>query len=117
MTPVQQVNPGKPVPVTPVLTIGTRGSPLALAQAQETRQRLLLAHPALREAEIVVRVIKTTGDRIQDRSLAESGGKGLFTQEIEDALLDGSIDLAVHSMKDKTGRASCRDGVCEYVVT
>lgn len=100
MTPVQQVNPGKPVPVTPVLTIGTRGSPLALAQAQETRQRLLLAHPALREAEIVVRVIKTTGDRIQDRSLADSGGKGLFTKEIEDALLEGSIDLAVHSMKD-----------------
>ncbi|MFC3675653.1 hydroxymethylbilane synthase [Ferrovibrio xuzhouensis] len=94
------MNPGKPVPVTPVLTIGTRGSPLALAQAQETRQRLLLAHPALREAEIVVRVIKTTGDRIQDRSLADSGGKGLFTKEIEDALLDGSIDLAVHSMKD-----------------
>lgn len=84
----------------PVLSIGTRGSPLALAQAQETRQRLLAAHPDLREADIAITVIKTTGDRIQDRALAEAGGKGLFTKEIEEALLDGSIDLAVHSMKD-----------------
>ncbi|HLT77774.1 MAG TPA: hydroxymethylbilane synthase [Ferrovibrio sp.] len=84
----------------PVLTIGTRGSPLALAQARETRERLLAAHPALREADIAISVIKTTGDRIQDRALAEAGGKGLFTKEIEEALLDGSIDLAVHSMKD-----------------
>lgn len=91
----RQVNPGKPV-----LTIGTRGSPLALAQAQETRQRLLSAHPGLREAEIAIQIIKTTGDRIQDRALSEAGGKGLFTKEIEDALLDGGIDLAVHSMKD-----------------
>lgn len=100
MTPPQQaqgrhVNPGKPV-----LTIGTRGSPLALAQAHETRDRLLAAHPDLREADIAIRIIKTTGDQIQDRALAEAGGKGLFTKEIEDALLDGGIDLAVHSMKD-----------------
>ena len=95
MTPSQQVKPEKPA-----LTIGTRGSPLALAQAYETRDRLLKAHPGLREDQIAIRVIKTTGDRIQDRALAEAGGKGLFTKEIEDALLSGEIDLAVHSMKD-----------------
>jgi len=101
MTPAQQGSPGPHGGSgTPVLTIGTRGSPLALAQAQETRDRLLAAHPALAAADIAIRVIKTTGDRIQDRSLADSGGKGLFTKEIEDALLDGGIDLAVHSMKD-----------------
>ncbi len=91
----KHVTPGKPV-----LTIGTRGSPLALAQAHETRDRLLAAHSGLREADIAIRIIKTTGDQIQDRALAEAGGKGLFTKEIEDALLDGGIDLAVHSMKD-----------------
>ncbi len=82
------------------LTIGTRGSPLALAQAHETRNRLLAAHPGLAEADIAIQVIKTSGDRIQDRELAEAGGKGLFTKEIEDSLLAGGIDLAVHSMKD-----------------
>lgn len=103
MTPERQVNPGKPVSTpapNPVLTIGTRGSPLALAQAHETRARLLAAHPGLDEGAIAIRVIKTTGDAILDRELAEAGGKGLFTKEIEEALLDGSIDLAVHSMKD-----------------
>ena len=83
----------------PLIKIGTRGSPLALAQAYETRDRLMAAH-GLDEARFEVVVIKTTGDRIQDRPLGEIGGKGLFTKEIEDALLDGSIDLAVHSMKD-----------------
>jgi hydroxymethylbilane synthase len=78
--------------------IGTRGSPLALAQAVMVQAALKAAHPALPAAEIVV--IKTTGDRIQDRALSEIGGKGLFTKEIEDALLDGGIDVAVHSMKD-----------------
>ncbi len=83
------------------LKIGTRGSPLALAQAHETRDRLIAAHPALAQAGAIdLVIIKTSGDRIQDRTLAEAGGKGLFTKEIEDALLDGSIDLAVHSMKD-----------------
>jgi len=85
----------------PVLRIGTRGSPLALAQAHETRDRLAAAHPDLAESgacEIVV--IKTTGDRVRDRALAEVGGKGLFTKEIEAALVDGRIDAAVHSMKD-----------------
>ncbi len=79
--------------------IGTRGSPLALAQAHEVRQRLSLAH-GLPESSLEIVVIKTTGDRIQDRPLAEAGGKGLFTKEIEEALLRGDIDLAVHSMKD-----------------
>jgi len=83
------------------LRIGTRGSPLALAQAHETRERLIAAHPALAApGAIEIRVIKTTGDKVQDRPLSEIGGKGLFTKEIEEALLAGEIDLAVHSMKD-----------------
>ena len=81
------------------LRIGTRGSPLALAQAHEVRQLLLAAHgDSLGEIEIVV--IKTSGDRIQDRPLSEVGGKGLFTKEIEEALFASTIDIAVHSMKD-----------------
>jgi hydroxymethylbilane synthase len=79
------------------IRIGTRGSPLALAQAAEVRTRL--THGAGRHA-FEIRAIKTTGDRIQDRPLAEAGGKGLFTKELEEALLNGEIDLAVHSMKD-----------------
>lgn len=87
--------------MTAKLRIGTRGSPLALAQAQETRARLIAAHPDLAEAGAIdIVVIKTTGDKVQDRPLSEIGGKGLFTKEIEDALLEGAIDLAVHSMKD-----------------
>jgi hydroxymethylbilane synthase len=84
---------------SPTLTIGTRGSPLALAQAHEVRERLVAAH-GLAVNDIAIRVIKTTGDRVLDRPLAEIGGKGLFTKEIEDALLANEIDLAVHSMKD-----------------
>ncbi|MFT6556393.1 hydroxymethylbilane synthase [Sneathiella sp.] len=81
--------------------IGTRGSPLALAQAHETRERLLTAHPdLLGEDDLQIVVIKTTGDQIQDRALSEAGGKGLFVKEIEEALIRGDIDLAVHSMKD-----------------
>lgn len=83
----------------PRLRIGTRGSPLALAQARETRDRLASAH-GLSPDEIEIVAITTTGDRIRDRPLAEIGGKGLFTKEIEDALAAGEIDLAVHSMKD-----------------
>jgi hydroxymethylbilane synthase len=79
--------------------LGTRGSPLALAQAHEVRDRLSAAlGPDAPPFEIIV--IKTSGDRILDRPLAEVGGKGLFTKEIEEALLDGTIDLAVHSSKD-----------------
>jgi hydroxymethylbilane synthase len=79
--------------------IGTRGSPLALAQAAEVRARLMAAH-GLPESAFEVVVIRTSGDRIQDRPLSEAGGKGLFTKEIEEALLDRRIDLAVHSAKD-----------------
>lgn len=82
------------------LRIGTRGSPLALAQAHELRDRLLAAHPHLQAAAIEIVVIKTTGDTVQNRTLAEIGGKGLFTKEIEEALGQGDLDLAVHSMKD-----------------
>ena len=83
------------------LRIGTRGSPLALAQARETQARLVAAHPELRKVgAIEIVVIKTTGDLVVDRTLADVGGKGLFTKEIEDALTAGTIDLAVHSMKD-----------------
>lgn len=81
------------------LRIGTRGSALALAQAHETRARLMAAHGLPQEAFEIV-VIKTTGDRILDRPLKEIGGKGLFTREIEAALSAGEIDIAVHSMKD-----------------
>jgi len=81
----------------PPLRIGTRGSPMALYQAGLVRDRLLAAHPGL-AADLVP--IRTTGDRVQTRLLAEIGGKGLFTKEIEAALLDRRIDLAVHSLKD-----------------
>ncbi len=87
-----------PDPKSP-LRIGTRGSPLALAQAYETRERLSIAFGlSLDSFEIVV--IKTTGDIVLNRPLKEIGGKGLFTKEIEEALLQESIDIAVHSMKD-----------------
>ena len=81
------------------IRIGTRGSPLARAQTREVRERLEAAHGPGR-FDFEVRVIKTSGDRIQDRPLAEAGGKGLFTKEIEEALLAGEVDIAVHSMKD-----------------
>jgi hydroxymethylbilane synthase len=81
------------------LRIGTRGSPLALAQANEVRARLAVAHGVDPE-RIALEVIRTSGDMIRDRPLAEAGGKGLFTKEIEEALLAGTIDLAVHSAKD-----------------
>jgi hydroxymethylbilane synthase len=84
---------------TPRLKIGTRGSRLALAQAEETKRRRCDAH-GFDPAEIEIVAITTTGDRIRDRPLNEIGGKGLFTKEIEEALLSGAVDLAVHSMKD-----------------
>ncbi|NNF23741.1 MAG: hydroxymethylbilane synthase [Rhodobacteraceae bacterium] len=87
-----------PSPSSP-FRIGTRGSPLALAQAYETRNRLEKAFDLPNEAFEIV-VIKTTGDAILDRPLKEIGGKGLFTREIEDDMLAGKIDIAVHSMKD-----------------
>jgi hydroxymethylbilane synthase len=86
---------------SPVLRIGSRGSPLALRQAKELRERLVAAHPELAaESAVETVVIRTTGDRVTDRPLAEIGGKGLFIKELEEALKDGRIDLAVHSLKD-----------------
>jgi hydroxymethylbilane synthase len=86
-------NPSRP------FRIGTRGSPLALVQAHETRDRLAAAFDLPDEAFDIV-VIKTTGDQVLDRPLKEIGGKGLFTREIEEAMLADGIDIAVHSMKD-----------------
>lgn len=84
-----------------VVVIGTRGSPLALAQAYETRRRLVEAHKELREeGAIRIEIIQTTGDMVLDKALADIGGKGLFTKEIDRAQLNGDIDIAVHSMKD-----------------
>lgn len=85
---------------TKKLRIGTRGSPLALAQAEDVKARLVAAHDDLTAGDIDIVVIKTTGDIILDRHLMNAGGKGLFTKEIEDALLSGAIDCAVHSSKD-----------------
>jgi hydroxymethylbilane synthase len=82
-----------------ILRLGTRGSPLALAQARMVRQEIASAH-GFDPERIELKVIRTSGDRIQDRPLSEVGGKGLFTKEIEEALLAGAIDLAVHSSKD-----------------
>ena len=84
---------------SPVLRIGSRGSPLALVQAREVLGRLSAACD-LPAGQIEIKVIRTTGDTIRNRPLAEAGGKGLFTKEIEEALLAGAIDLAVHSSKD-----------------
>lgn len=87
-----------PSPAQP-LKIGTRGSPLALWQAHEVRRSLMAAF-GLPEDAFQICVIKVLGDQILDKALKDIGGKGLFTREIEEALLDGSIDIAVHSMKD-----------------
>ena len=84
---------------TPTLRIGSRGSALALVQAREVQTRLARAC-GFAPAEIEIKIIRTTGDAIQGRPLAEAGGKGLFTKEIEEALLAGTIDIAVHSSKD-----------------
>lgn len=81
------------------IRIGTRGSPLALIQAEQVRENILSAH-GLPPDGVEIVVIKVTGDQIQDKALREFGGKGLFTKEIEDALLSGDITMAVHSMKD-----------------
>ena len=80
------------------LRLGTRGSPLALKQAHDVRDRLIAS--GLAAGDVSITIFKTSGDRIQDRPLSEVGGKGLFTKELEDALLAGEIDAAVHSMKD-----------------
>jgi hydroxymethylbilane synthase len=87
--------------MAPLLRLGTRGSKLALTQTDLVRAALAAAVPDLAAPDAIeVVAIKTTGDAIQDRPLSEVGGKGLFVKEIEDALLSGRIDAAVHSMKD-----------------
>jgi hydroxymethylbilane synthase len=85
--------------LTSPLRIGTRGSPLALAQAHQTRDRLLAAH-GLPDDAVEIHIIKTSGDAILDRPLSAAGGKGLFTKELDTALMMSGIDIAVHSAKD-----------------
>ncbi len=92
------------------IRIGTRGSPLALAQAREVALRLAQAHK-LADGTCELVVIKTSGDRIADRPLIEAGGKGLFTKELEEALLAGDIELAVHSMKDMPAQVPAGLGI------
>ncbi len=86
------------------LIIGTRGSKLALAQAYEVKSLLIKHHDHLNDDNISINVMSTRGDRVQDRNLSEIGGKGLFTEEIEDALYKGAVDIAVHSLKDMPTR-------------
>ena len=81
------------------LVIGTRGSPLALAQANEVRNKILLFND-LDPDKVEIELIKTSGDKFLNTSLSKIGGKGLFTKEIQQALIDKRIDIAVHSMKD-----------------
>ena len=81
------------------LVIGTRGSPLALAQANEVRNKILSSND-LDPDQVEIEVIKTSGDKFLNTSLSKIGGKGLFTKEIQQALIDKRIDIAVHSMKD-----------------
>ena len=91
--------PDRPLHLDRPLRLGTRKSPLALAQAEEARARLIAAH-SLSEADVELVAVTATGDRIQDRPLAEIGGKALWTKELDSALLSGDIDFAVHSAKD-----------------
>jgi hydroxymethylbilane synthase len=91
------------------LVIGTRGSPLALAQAHETQDRLMRALGVEADA-LPIRIIKVMGDAIQDRPLSEAGGKGLFTREIDIAQAEGAVDIAVHSAKDLPNELP--DGLC-----
>ncbi len=87
------------------ITIGTRGSRLALAQSEEIKHLIISNHPDYQKSPELISIIpfKTTGDKIIDRSLVDIGGKGLFIKEIEEALIDNQIDIAVHSMKDVPG--------------
>ena len=89
--------------------IGTRGSPLALAQAHMTADALKAAH-GWADADVEIIIIQTTGDKVQDRALAEIGGKALWTKELDAALMDGRIDIGVHSMKDV--ETLLKDGIC-----
>src|SRR5690606_6818051 len=84
---------------SPLFRIGARGSKLSLAQTGQTRARLAATLGLSEDAFEIVPIV-TSGDRIQDRTLIEAGGKGLFTKELDEALFDGRIDMAVHSLKD-----------------
>jgi len=86
----------------PLVKLGTRGSPLALAQAYETKRRLAEAFPEelADDSAVEIKVIKTTGDMVLDKALKDLGGKGLFTKELDVQLLNGDVDICVHSMKD-----------------
>lgn len=96
-----RINQGGGASSKAVLRVGTRGSPLALAQAALVKSAIIAAHPTLFGPDLIeIVTIRTTGDQIQNRPLSEIGGKGLFTKEIEEALIDRQIDVAVHSMKD-----------------
>ena len=97
-----------------LFTFGTRGSPLGLAQANEARRRLAEAHGWEIE-RIVLKVIRTSGDVIQDRPLTDAGGKGLFTKEIDAALIAGAIDAAVHSAKDLPSITPDSIEICAYL--
>lgn len=100
---------------TKTLKVGTRGSPLALAQAYLTRDLLKAAFPHLQEdGALEVVIIKTTGDKVLNQPLADIGGKGLFTKEIDDALLEGRIDIGVHSMKVRAWGTGCQP--CPHVL-
>ena len=92
--------------------IGTRGSKLALVQSEYVKRRMEEAYP---EDTFELVIIKTTGDKVTDKPLAAIGTKGLFVKEIEEALLSGSIDMAVHSMKDMP--AECATYICKGVET
>ena len=96
MVPLEQA---QPMPDTPFLRLGTRNSPLAMAQAEETRRRLCEAHDWPETAVRLVPVV-ASGDKVLDRPLAEIGGKALWTKELDGWLYDGEIDVSVHSMKD-----------------
>ena len=82
------------------IIIGTRGSRLSLAQTEHFRDELLLAYPEVKSAQLIIKIIKTSGDKFKTENLGMMGGKGLFVKELEECLLERSIDVAVHSLKD-----------------
>ncbi len=108
------------------IRIGTRSSRLALAQAQEVKNLILSANPEILEREIEIIKINTSGDKIKDVSLADIGGKGLFIKELEEFLVEGEIDVAIHSAKDvppvihfesEIAAFAKRRNVCDYFVS
>jgi hydroxymethylbilane synthase len=82
------------------IIIGTRGSRLSLAQTEHFRDELLLAYPDVKAEQLIIKIIKTSGDKFKTENLGMMGGKGLFVKELEESLLEKSIDVAVHSLKD-----------------